>query len=210
MLEKLNFSVKGHLTVADNKTGEILEDKDNAIHPAHFALVFARALANQNYFNVHSMVLGNGGSFIDSAGNIIYNAPNTVGDAATLYNQTWIEVVDGTAGANGNSILASASSSDLTASTIVTAILSAAEPNTQYTSDTADINNPANPANPIVTGTGADFDFDELGLVVKNPLYTVGGTAPEFLLLTHLVFNPIQKNANRELILTYTLTISVS
>lgn len=208
MLDKLRFKVDGHLNVSDKQTGEVLEDKDNAIHPQHFALIFARALANENYFNIHSMVLGNGGSYIDTAGNIIYNAPNTTGNNASLYNQTWTEVVDGSI-ANTNTVIAVPSNTDLTSSVIVTATLTSGEPNSQFLSDTADINNPANQQIPETTG-GEQFNFDELGLVVKNPLYIVGGTAPEYLLLSHLVFNPIQKNANRELLLTYTLTISVS
>lgn len=203
MLDKIKFTVNGHVKIEGKQTGEIFKDEDNAIHPEHFALVFARALANQSYWNLHSLVFGNGGSFADSTGKIIYNATNTTGNAS-LYNQTWEEVLDA-ASSNGNSVIAVANN-DLTSSVIVTAILAAAEPNSQYGSDTADGNTLPNPAT-----AGYSFDFDEMGLTVRNPLYVVGSTLqPEFLLLTHLVMSPIQKNANRELLITYTLTIAVS
>ena len=207
--DKIQFKINTNVKIVDTQTNEVLVDQCNAIHPQHFALIFARGLANSNYWNIFGLVLGNGGSYIDTAGNIIYNQPNTTGNNASLYNQTWVELIS----TGTNSVSAVPSSVDLTSSVVVSISLDASTGGAiQYQSDTADINNPANPitAGTGATNTGSDFDFDELGLIVQNPLYVSGGTQPQYLLLTHLIFSPIQKNANRELLLTYTLTISVS
>jgi hypothetical protein len=213
--DKIKFSIDTNVKIEDKNTKEVLVDKCNAIHPQHVALIIARGLSNANYGNISRLALGNGGSYIDSAGNIIYNSPNTSGKTASLYNQTWFEAISGL-----NSISAIPSNTDLTSQVVVSVTLTSSTGGAiQYPTDTSDINNPANPttSGTGTTGTGSDFDFDELGLQVLNPLYNGNGTEvvgpngePQYLLLTHLVFNPIQKNANRELILTYTLTISVS
>jgi hypothetical protein len=67
------------------------------------------------------------------------------------------------------------------------------------------------------TNFGYAFNFDEMALMTLNPLYVQPSTAngnvivqPQYLLLSHLIFDPIQKTSNRELIVTYTLSISVS
>jgi hypothetical protein len=209
--EKLSFKINTNVKIADKQTGEILVDQSNAIHPQHFALIFARGLANANYWNIHGLVLGNGGSYIDTAGNIIYNTPNTTGNNAVLYNNTWLETITGL-----NTVTAVPSNIDLTSSVVVSVTLGATTGGAiQYPSDTSDINNPANPVtagtntNNGIGTTGSDFNFDELGLIVQNPLYGQVGQ-PRYLLMTHLIFSPIQKNANRELLITYTLTVAVS
>jgi hypothetical protein len=204
ILEQLGVSVKGHLQIKDKATNEILEDKDNLIHPQNLARIFARALANENYHNAYGMALGNGGSYIDSTGRIIYNIPNTTGTNAQLYNETYMEVVDGTTG-NSNTVVSAASQTDLTSIVTVEVTLSADEPDGQYLTDSQDSGTVLNPQD----NSGYVYYFDELGLVAKNPNYGILGE-PEYLLLTHLVFNPIEKTQNRELLLTYTLTISVS
>jgi hypothetical protein len=75
---------------------------------------------------------------------------------------------------------------DETAIVIVTATIAAGEPTGQDLND----------SNP---DPNAQFAFDELGLFTFDDR-----------LLTHMVFSPILKTANRELVITYTLTLSVS
>jgi len=50
------------------------------------------------------------------------------------------------------------------------------------------------------TSTNDTFVFDELGLVSYNP----NGTG---LLLTHVIFNPVQKSLNRLIQIDYTVRI---
>lgn len=221
-LESLGIKVLGHVKLEGKQTGEIFLDKKNAIHPQNVARIFARALANEPYHHIANIALGNGGSFIDTAGNILYNPPNTVGIGAKLYNETYSESVDGSI-QNGNTVISSASAVDLTSLVTITATIAADEPSNQFISDAqADgiLPNPPSFApdsqtNNYEVGTdfGYAYNFDELGVRAKNPLYVPddpNSNEPEFLLLTHIVFSPIEKTANRELILTYTLQISVS
>lgn len=214
-LESLGIKVLGHLKLEGKQTGEVLIDKKNAIHPQNLARIFARALANENYHHIVNIALGNGGSFIDSAGNIIFNAPNTVGVTAKLYNETYAESVDGEV-SNGNTVISAANALDATSLVTITATISADEPSNQNASDTSNDGTLANPPDTGVYTSSTDFgysyNFDEMGVRTRNPLYTgdPSSTEPEYLLLTHIVFSPIEKTANRELILTYTLQIAVS
>jgi hypothetical protein len=51
------------------------------------------------------------------------------------------------------------------------------------------------------TNFNGDFVFDELGLKCWN------GSATELLLITHVIFHPIQKSLNRQIQIDYTLRI---
>jgi hypothetical protein len=190
--ENMQFSVIGHVHAAYKDTGEVLVNKFNAIHPQNMGRVIARALANEAHSHVFKMVLGNGGTHIDAGLNIKYLPPNTVGTTASLYNKTYEEIVDdaNVAAGIGNSAISSASPAPAISSVVtVTLELTADEPAGQATSDGT------------TTNPDSTFTFDELGLVTSD--------SPE-LLLSHIVFSPIEKTANRSIIITYTLTIQVS
>lgn len=189
---EMNFKtkIKGHVLIKDKNTGEVLCDKFNAVHPQNMAKVLARGLANEPNQQIFQIALGNGGTYIDSPQSIVYNSPNIVGINADLYNTTYTEVVDdGNSGVGiGNSVISQAAPSpDISSLVICTIQLSANEPAGQATTDG------------VTTNPDSLYTFDELGLK------TVDG-----LLLSHIVFNPIEKNAQRELIISYTLTVSVT
>lgn len=189
---EMNFKtkIKGHVLVKDKNTGEVLCDKFNAVHPQNMAKVLARGLANEPNQQIFQIALGNGGTYIDSTQSIVYNSPNIVGISADLYNTTYTEVVDdGNSGVGiGNSVISQAAPSpDISSLVICTIQLSANEPAGQAATDG------------VTTNPDSLYTFDELGLK------TVDG-----LLLSHIVFNPIEKNAQRELIISYTLTVSVT
>lgn len=204
---QVNFKVKGHVLIKDKNTGEVLLDKDNAIHNQNMAVAIARGLSNTDFdsigtHQIYALALGNGGSDVDAMGNITYQAPNVVGAAARLYNQTYYEVVDEQQSGvpTDNSVTYQQSDDDTTSVVIITATIAAGEPDGQDTSD-------------LDTDPNAQFAFDELGL------FTYGTPAEDFtnttvpansLMLSHIIFSPILKTANRELVITYTLTISVS
>lgn len=189
---EMNFKtkIKGHVLIKDKNTGEVLCDKFNAVHPQNMAKVLARGLANEPNQQIFQIALGNGGTYIDSTQSIVYNSPNIVGISADLYNTTYTEVVDdGNSGVGiGNSVISQAAPSpDISSLVICTIQLSANEPAGQATTDG------------VTTNPDSLYTFDELGLK------TIDG-----LLLSHIVFNPIEKNAQRELIISYTLTVSVT
>lgn len=193
----LKVSIKGHVLIKDSD-GKVILDKKNAIHNKNMAIVIARGLANEppstpsapGISQIYQLKLGNGGSTIDSLNQITYQAPNILGSTADLYNTTYAEVVDeqqtGTPVQNSVTYQ-EAPAPDETAIVIVSATISAGEPAGQPLSNAA------------ATSLDGDFVFDELGL------FTSDGK-----MISHLIFSPIIKTAEKELIITYTLTIEVS
>jgi len=186
----VNTHIKGHVQIKDATSGEVLLDKFNAVHNKNMAIAIARGLANNANHQIYKIKLGNGGSSIDSMNRITYQAPNVTGSGADLYNATYFEIVDeAQAGTpSENSVTYQESPTDTTTIVICTATIASGEPAGQDISDS-----PPNP-NPE-----AQFAFDELGLF-----------SADNRLLTHIIFSPILKTQNRELVITYTLTISVS
>lgn len=204
---EIRTKIKTNVQIKDGKTGEILVNASNAINNQNMAIAIARGLANEDSglgtHQIYALALGNGGSFINSSNVITYLAPNVTGTAARLYHQTYFDVVDeqqsGTQ--SGNSVTNQPGGTDTTSIVIVTMTISGSEPTGQTTSDTA--------ALPAFNG---EFSFDELGLFTygTNGTFSYTTVPTDSLMLTHLIFSPILKTSNRELIITYTLTISVS
>lgn len=92
-------TVKGHLNIVDD-LGNVLVDKDNAIHPQNMARIFARALANEPNSQINRIAFGNGGTIVDAAFTVTYRTPNDgqSPDIATwdsrIYNETYSEIID--------------------------------------------------------------------------------------------------------------------
>lgn len=99
MQELLPIIVKGHLHIEDD-LGNVLVDKDNAIHPQNMARVISRALANESNYFIKEIAFGNGGTDINAALDITFNPSNDgqTPDIRTwdsqLYNETYREIVD--------------------------------------------------------------------------------------------------------------------
>lgn len=185
-----NVKAHGHIHIADAVTGQTVMDEDNAVHAQNMALALAQAFAHNTAGCVHQMHFGNGGTFYNSSNVINYRSPNVLGTDATLYNQTYaVQVDDQAAGTPAtNSVVALPSPAPaVTASVIITAYLGANEPAGQSVADNINVD------------PEADFVFDEIGLATED------GT-----LLTHCIFSPVEKTANRSFLITYTLTVSVS
>jgi hypothetical protein len=183
--DNFNVSVKGHVLAKSLKTGKILIDKENAVHPQNMARVIARALAKEDNYYVYRMAFGNGGTFTDSSGQTVYRPPNDGRDGSgwesRLYNETYSEIVDdtsplvgtdpGSADANnvrpgGGAVPSDDSGTDNTVSQevgsksniIVTVYLNQNEPDGQVASIT----------NPSQGAADEYFDFDELGLYTSG------------------------------------------
>ena len=97
--EFLPVHVKGHLKIEDD-LGNVLVDKDNAIHPQNMARVFARALSNEHNYFINRIAFGNGGTTVDAAFTVTYRTPNDgqSPDIATwdsrIYHETYSEIVN--------------------------------------------------------------------------------------------------------------------
>jgi hypothetical protein len=185
------ISLQGHIKIFDPKTNEVFVNKRNAIHYENFSLALVNSVGNQGYGWVSKMAFGNGGSRVDPTGIITYLTPNSVGQNAALYNKTYEKSVDAASSSNLDPTrnfmetrhLVGATYSDL----LVSCLLDFGEPNGQLAFD--------NSAN-----LDGQFVFDELGLVGFD------STGNE-LLLTHVIFHPVQKSLNRMIQIDYTVRV---
>jgi hypothetical protein len=191
--ENGQIRLQGHIKIFDPKTNEVFVDKRNAIHYENFSIALASGVSNQETGVIAEMVFGNGGSRIDPTGIITYLTPNTSGGAASLYNQTYYKTVDSR---NPNSKDPTRNYMEVRHITgtyysdiLISCLLDYGEPSGQSAFDTA-------------TDQNSQFVFDELGL--KS--YSTDGPNTG-LLLTHVIFHPVQKSLNRLIQVDYTIRV---
>jgi len=181
--------IEGFVKIHDPKTGEVLVDKKNAIHYENISLAMAQTLSDRNTGYIYQMAFGNGGSSVDPTGVITYLPPNTTGQNADLYNQTYAKVVDDNSAANidpeNNKMTALHTSGNVYSDILVTCLLDYGEPPTQQAFDNS-------------TNFNGEFVFDELGLKTWN------GSTTNLRLITHVIFHPVQKSLNRQVQIDYT------
>ena len=185
--------VQGHIKIFDPTTQEVFVNKRNAIHYENFSLALVQSIGNLGKGFITEMVFGNGGSRIDPTGIITYLTPNTIGQNAQLYNQTYYKNVDASSVLDLDPTrnfmearhVAGATYSDL----LVSCLLDFGEPSGQLAFDTG-------------TNMSNDFIFDELGLKAYSPEGANAGP-----LLTHVIFHPVQKSLNRLIQIDYTIRI---
>ena len=91
---QLTYKIEGFLKVYDPNNGEVFVDKHNAINYENMSEAIADTLSSRGYGEIYQMAFGNGGTSIDPTGIITYLTPNSTGTNASLYNQTFIKVVD--------------------------------------------------------------------------------------------------------------------
>lgn len=214
MKEALKTTVAGHVLIKDDQ-GNVLVDQHNAIHPKNMATAIARGLSNTVNYQIYKIKLGNQGTYIDSSQQIVFRPPNTTGDDADLYNPTYAEVVDDDQQAvgSGNSVTFTNIPATTNTRVIITAVVSANEainrPTDEADSDTSDDGGLDGIGVNAAIPTEGEFFFDELGLFTKETAGAMLDGDGE-LMLSHLIFSPIEHTGNRELTIVYTLTISVS
>lgn len=214
--EKFTTQVETNVLIK-NQDGTVLVDKSNAIHPANMATAIARGLSNAANYSIFKMKLGNRGTFIDSSQQIVFQPANTTGVAADLYNPTYVEIVDDSAAGIGigNSVTFTNIPASTSTRVIVTCVVSANEAINRPTDEADAETTDGGGLDGIGIGSGSiptegNFFFDELGL------FTSGLGVPDLLnetdelMLSHLIFSPIEHTGNRELTIVYTLTITVT
>jgi hypothetical protein len=139
------------------------------------------------------MAFGNGGTAIDPTGIITYLTPNSSGSNASLYNQTFQKVVNQNSSNNldpsRNFIEVRHVTGTNYTDVFVTCLL-----------DYGDGNTSGQQAFDNTTDANGSFVFDELGL--KS--YSASGNS---LLLTHVIFHPVQKSLNRLIQIDYTVRV---
>ena len=188
--------IEGFVKITDPVSGEILMDKKNAIHYENISIAMAQSLSNRTAEQgggwIYEMAFGNGGSSVDPTGVITYLPPNTTGQNADLYNETYYKVVDDNSAANtdpsNNKMTVLHTSGTVYTDILVTCLLDYGEPIGQQAFDNS-------------TNFNGEFVFDELGLKCWN------GSATDLRLITHVIFHPVQKSLNRQIQIDYTLRI---
>ena len=189
--ETAGWHFEGHIKIFDPETGEVFQDKRNAIHYENMSVAMVNSLSNQGQGWIYQMAFGSGGTTVDPTGLITYLTPNTVGVNTGLYNQSYAKIVDQNATENVDPTrnkmeirhISGATYSDI----VISCLLDYGEPVGQQAFDNSvDMN--------------SSYVFDELGLKSYNP-------NGEGKLLTHVVFHPVQKSLNRLLQVDYTIRV---
>ena len=190
--ENGSIAISGHIKIFDPNSNEVFIDKRNAIHYENISESLASSLANRTVGQIYQMSFGNGGSNVDPTGVITYLPPNTTGQNADLYNETYRKVVDDRSAANTdptrNKMTILHTTGTVYTDILVSCLLDYGEPSGQQAFDnTTDFN--------------GDYVFDELGLKTWN------GSATDLRLITHVIFHPVQKSLNRQIQIDYTVRI---
>ena len=183
--------IEGHIKIHNPETGEVFINKRNAIHYENISISLAQSLANSGQGFIYEMAFGNGGTAVDPTGIITYLTPNSTGSNASLYSQTYAKVVDDRSSNNVDPTrnfietrhVAGTNYTDV----FVTCLLDYGEPSGQQAFDNANDSN-------------SSYIFDELGLKSYS-------TTGQSLLLTHVIFHPVQKSLNRLIQIDYTVRI---
>lgn len=189
--EVTGVHIEGHIKIHDPQSGEIFINKRNAIHYENISIALAQSLANSGQGFIYQMSFGNGGTSIDPTGIITYLTPNSSGSNASLYNETYTKVVDDRSSNNVDPTRNFIETRHVTGTNytdvFVTCLLDYGEPSGQQAFDNA-------------SDTNSLYIFDELGLKSYSP---TGNS----LLLTHVIFHPVQKSLNRLIQIDYTVRI---
>lgn len=192
MKTESKIDIKGFLKIWDPETQEVYVDKANAIHYENFSYALATCLADKTTRYIHEMHFGNGASTVDPTGVIVYLPTNTSGTNADLYNPTYYKVIDDLSAYNNDPTRNKMEIRHVTGQSytdiLITCLLDYGEPAGQDAFDNS-------------TNFNGTYVFDEIGIKGWN------GTLGTGDLLTHVVFNPVQKSLNRLIQIDYTIRI---
>jgi len=192
MHSQLNVKITGHVKITDLSSQEVLVDRYNAINSETMSIILANMLQGNNSKYVYELHLGNGGTVIDNTGIITYKDVEEnlkLGTVAELYNPVYYKVVDSADIINNddetrNYITVDHTDGLIYSDVVVTCTLEENQPDTAENSG-------------IIT-------FDEIGLKNKGDTGLNSG-----YLLSHLVFEPVEKTAGRVIQVVYTLRVSL-
>jgi hypothetical protein len=196
-LDIIKVKLEGHVKVHayDNlddllaqRNFSVLLDDCNAVHKENASILIARGITHRPNGSIFYMYFGNGGATIDPLGNVVLNPPNVSG-AADLYNPTYFEAVDDSQGApDGNIMAVRHVNGTLFSDADIRCVIGKNEPFGQQVTDDVgplDLNN-------------EQFSFNEIGLKTADNL-----------LITHITFTPVLKDAQRIIEVVYTLRVVI-
>lgn len=196
MLDTNLLKLEGFVTITDSITNEILYDGKNSIHFENMSVAIAQSLlsgplnaaTSTNNGFIYQLAFGNGGTTVSNTGIITYLPPNTIGSSATLYNQTYSKIINNNFSSNldttNNNITYDHIPGKAFTDLIISCQLDYNEPSGQLAFDNSNSLN-------------TQYAFDEMGLLSYNGQ-----------LLTHLIFSPTIKSANRLWNIKYVIRIS--
>jgi hypothetical protein len=184
--------VQGSLKIYDPNSSEIFVEKNNAIHYENMSVALAQSISNSNIGFMYAMAFGNGGSSVDPTGVITYLPPNVTGQNAGLYNETYAKIIDQNSPLNvdptRNNTQWLHTPGKVYTDVLISCLLDYGEPPAQQAFDNS-------------TNFNGEFVFDELGLKAWQ------GSGSDLLLITHVIFHPVQKSLNRQIQIDYTVRI---
>lgn len=218
MKSTCSLSIFGHIKIDDITDGneEILVDKGNAIHYGNISTVVARAISGNGSSFLTYMTFGNGGVNIDDTGTITYRPTRTSvvkNFSESLYSTTYVvsmtnesDTIQGT-----NTVASQNASTENYEDVLSSVVLGRNEPASQLVTDNSSGVNSGDAT--------ATYVFNEIALFAGKkgiPLdFSTGALAAQSvdnflnddttIMLTHVVFHPVQKSKNRQLKITYTL-----
>lgn len=188
MKDELKLKIEGHVVINQYKSSEDLKagkiekcvlDQHNAIHSENMSVAVANSLGGLGY-NIKYMWFGNGGCSINSLGQTIFYPSNVILQTANLYNPIYQVEIDGS---EKNYFVVNHLNGNNFTDLTINVVLDEDEPiNEQAVSDSGD----------------EGVIFNEIGLFDDHDN-----------LLTHLVFNNIEKTLTRVYTINYRLRISV-
>jgi hypothetical protein len=192
----LSYKIDGFLKIYDPNNGEVFVEKNNAINYENMSEAIADTLSSRGIGEIFQMAFGNGGASVDETGVITYLPPNTTGQNASLYSQSYAKIVDDTSVFNldptRNKMTVFHTTGKMFTDIVVQCLLDYGEPAGQAAFDNS-------------TQTDSSFVFDELGLLANYGTDSEGDVITK--LLTHVVFHPVQKSLNRQIQIDYTVRI---
>ena len=192
----LSYKIEGFLKIYDPNDGEVFVEKKNAINYENMSEAIADTLSSRGFGEIFQMAFGNGGAAVDQTGDITYLPPNTTGQNAALYSQTYAKIVDDTSVFNldptRNKMTVFHTAGKTYTDILVQCLLDYGEPSGQAAFDNS-------------TQTDSAFVFDELGLLANYGTDNNGNVITR--LLTHVIFHPVQKSLNRQIQIDYTVRI---
>jgi hypothetical protein len=185
-----NVKITGHVKIVDLSANKVLVDKFNAVNAETMSIVLANMLQGNNSSYVYEMHFGNGGTIVDSTGNITYKDVSEnllLGALAELYNPLFYKVVD-----SNDTVY----NEDNTRNNAVVEHTDGLQYTDLVITCTLEENQPEDQAGTIT--------FDEIGLKSK------GESGPNTgYLLSQLVFEPVEKTPTRVIQVVYTLRITL-
>ena len=188
--------IEGHIHIYDPIDKVTYINKRNAIHYENISIALAESIANAGQGFIYKLAFGNGGTTVDPTGIITYLPPNTTGQNAALYNETYAKIVDDTSVFNldptRNKMTVFHTTGRLYTDILVQCLLDYGEPAGQAAFDNS-------------TQTDSSYVFDELGLLANYGTDSNGNVITR--LLTHVIFHPVQKSLNRQIQIDYTVRI---